>query len=147
MDGKDNDETYAAYKKLEEEWNKDLKRLANCHQFVSMVSELTGSHLNWVQGQKAIMNNWLDLMGYPTKEEIADVAKKFILNEHRLDELDELVYGMRQNWGFRKQSLASLLEIQNELGNVINKEYFENKNNKIKSLVDELNEAKTFFIQ
>lgn len=145
MASKNNEEAYMAYIKAEEDWNHAFKQMANCHRFVELAGKLADIHLTRVEAQKAMMENWLDFLGIATKEEIADAAKPFISNENKLDSLDDQAYLLTANWNSRKHSLITLKEILDELTILLEEEYFENKNNKIKSLVNELNEVKESF--
>ncbi|MEK4536361.1 hypothetical protein NST21_13660 [Peribacillus sp. FSL K6-1552] len=145
MPGMEN-ETYIEYKKLEEEWNKHIKQTANCERFVLLVEELVGSHLNQVQDQRAIIKYWLDFMNYMSKEEIVNVAKHYIMNETKLDHLDDITYNISKKWN-EKGNFTSLKEVLNEMSFVLKESRMEMMNNEINNLKDELKEVKLLFVK
>jgi hypothetical protein len=145
MSCKDN-ESYHAYKKWEEEWNEHLKSLANCHQLVVLVEEMLGIHLERVQNMRKFGQKWLNQMGYPNKDEVAHIAKRVIVHEEKLDNLDDLVYVIRKSWSLKIQSLTTLKRVTDEMRLVLEEEQLKNKKIGLNQLKEELNEVKSLFL-
>ena len=102
-------------KKLEKILNKRFKRLTNRQQFVVLVEKLLDQHIKQVQYQRNLVNKWLDSKGYANKEEISNVAKKYISNESKLDNLEDLIHNISKNLNSNKQVLKSFKQELNEL--------------------------------
>ncbi|MCM2534286.1 hypothetical protein NDK43_20435 [Neobacillus pocheonensis] len=61
------------------------------------------------------MKKFLDANGFANKNEFVTVTKQHILNEAKLDDLDDQIYKMTQEWNLKKQKLASIREKLDEL--------------------------------
>jgi hypothetical protein len=145
MPCKDN-ESYHAYKKWEEEWNEHLKGLANCHRFVVLVEEMLGIHLERVQNMRRLGQKWLNQMGYPNKDEVAHIAKRIIIQEDKLDHLDDSVYMIHKSWNSKVQSLTTLKGVMDEMRLVLEEEHLKNRKTELNQLKEELNEVKSLFL-
>ncbi|MGG1677174.1 hypothetical protein ACIFOT_15660 [Neobacillus sp. NRS-1170] len=117
------------YKQLEEKLNRKIKQLFNCHQFIVIVKMMLSLHLRRVRNQRILVNNWLDSKDYANKEEIANVAKNYISNEAKVDELDDLLFSMTKKWNKQKKSLITINEVLNELKTLIEQECTKEENN------------------
>ncbi|MFD2679771.1 hypothetical protein [Bacillus seohaeanensis] len=144
MPCKDN-ESYHAYKKWEEEWNEYLRGLANCHRFVVLVEEVLDIHLERVQNMRVIGQKWLNQMEYPNKDEVAHIAKRTIVQEDKLDHLDDLVYMIGKNWSLTMKSITTLKGVMDEMRLVL-EEQLKNKKTGLDQLKEELDEVKSLFL-
>ncbi|PGY12995.1 hypothetical protein [Bacillus sp. AFS031507] len=133
-----NNESTIAYKIFEKMLNRKIKSYFNCHRIVVLVDKLLRYHIKRVRIYRFIVKKWLDSKGYSNKEQIADVAKKYISIEAKLDDFDDSLYSITQNWNKKKQSLASMIDNLNELRMILRVEQDENKKNKISLLKDEI---------
>jgi hypothetical protein len=136
---------YHEYKKREKEWNRTIKRLANCPHFVQLIEVMVDTHLNQVQSHRKLIQQWLSLLEYPNKDEVAHVAKTFITNENKIDDLDDMIYSMRETANSTNQSLSTLIKAMQHMKLVLEEEHVKNKKNRINHLRDELNEVKSLF--
>ncbi|MCL6571367.1 MAG: hypothetical protein K6T88_06725 [Bacillus sp. (in: Bacteria)] len=80
------------YKKIEDDFNRQLLTQANSLSFIRMVGAAIEEHLNQLVALKELSEQWLNLMDLPTRDDIADIAEKVIKNEDRLDNLDDMLY-------------------------------------------------------
>ncbi|MGG1675031.1 hypothetical protein ACIFOT_04675 [Neobacillus sp. NRS-1170] len=113
------------FKQLEEKLNGKIKCLFNRHKNFIYVKKMIWLDLKRVRIQRIIAKNWLNSKGYVTKEEISNIAKKYISIEEKVDDLDDLVFSMTKNWNSNKQSLTSMHEILNKLKSLMEEEYRE----------------------
>ncbi|MEH7308781.1 hypothetical protein [Neobacillus drentensis] len=125
-----NNESTIAYKLFEKMLNRKIKRFINCHRFVVLVDKLLRYHLKRVRFYRLFVKKWLDSEGYSNKEEIADVAKKYISIDAKLDDCDDSLYSMSNKWNIKKQSLAILKGNMIELQMILKEAQDENKKNK-----------------
>ncbi|HZG72295.1 MAG TPA: hypothetical protein VEY51_12240 [Chondromyces sp.] len=144
MPGYDN-ETFTEYKKLEEEWNTSFKEHLNSRLFVVLASALINCHLDQVEYKREIVKSWLDSNQLANRDEIAELTKTQILIESKVDDYDDLIYIFAQKWHSRRNMLDSLEQLMLDLQVMLNEEYREGRNNKIKSLKEELMEVKSLF--
>ncbi|MEH7378567.1 hypothetical protein [Neobacillus drentensis] len=133
-----NNESTIAYKIFEKMLNRKIISYFNCHRIVVLVDKLLRYHMKRVRIYRFLVKKWLDSKGYSTKEQIADVAKKYISIEAKLDDFDDSLYSITQNWNKKKQSLASMIDNLNELRMILRVDQDENKKNKISLLKDEI---------
>jgi len=124
-----NNESTIAYKIFEKMLNRKIKSYFNCHRFVVLVDKFLRSHIKRVRIYRFLVKKWLDSKGYSNKEQIADVAKKYISIEAKLDDFDDSLYSITQNWNTKKQSLASMIDNLNEVRMILRVEQDENKKN------------------
>ncbi|MGG1674337.1 hypothetical protein ACIFOT_01180 [Neobacillus sp. NRS-1170] len=125
MPAMDND-SYDSYIKLEKKINRKMKRMANSYRVVAIVDKGLDLHLDRVQFQRMMVNDWLDSNGYAIKDEIAHVAKKHILIEAKVDDLEEKIFRIVQEWNKKKKLLTVLNENLHELNKFMNEENIEN---------------------
>jgi hypothetical protein len=57
-----------------------------------MVGAAMEEHLNQLLALRELSEQWLDCMGLANRDNIADIAKKVIENEERLDRLDDILH-------------------------------------------------------
>lgn len=93
------------YKKIEDDINRKLFSQINTLSFIRLIGEVIEEHLNQILVLRELSEQWLDFMDLPTRDDIADIAKKIIENEERLDRLDEILH----------QSLVEIKENRNEM--------------------------------
>ena len=79
-------------KKIENDVNRELFSRANSIAFIKMVGETMENHLNQLVSLRSSTKQWLDLMEFPIRGEIAEIAGKIIEIEDRLDRLDDQLY-------------------------------------------------------
>jgi uncharacterized protein Yka (UPF0111/DUF47 family) len=80
------------YKEIEDDINRQLLSETNSLSFIRMVGAVIEEHLNQLVALRELTEQWLNFMDFPTRDDIADVAKKVIKNEERLDNLDDNLY-------------------------------------------------------
>jgi hypothetical protein len=111
-----------------------------------LVEEMLGIHLERVQNMRKFGQKWLNQMGYPNKDEVAHIAKRAIVHEDKLDNLDDLVYVIRKSWSSKIQSLTTLKRVMDEMRLVLEEEQLKNKKIGLNQLKEELNEVKSLFL-
>lgn len=79
-------------KKIENDINSKIYLIINSLPFVAKIGEEIDWHLDRVIEIRESSDKWLEVMGFPTREAIAAIAKNLIKLEHRLDCLDENLY-------------------------------------------------------
>ncbi|MEH7484440.1 hypothetical protein V7157_25885, partial [Neobacillus drentensis] len=87
-----NNESTIAYKIFEKMLNRKIISYFNCHRIVVLVDKLLRYHIKRVRIYRFLVKKWLDSKGYSNKEQIADVAKKYISIEAKLDDFDDSLY-------------------------------------------------------
>ncbi|MEH7014788.1 hypothetical protein V7087_28970 [Neobacillus niacini] len=133
-----NNESTIAYKLFEKMLNRKIKRFINCHRFVVLVDKLLRYHLKQVRINRFFVKKWLESKGYSNKEEIAEVAKKYISIEAKLDDCDDSLFSITQNWNLKKQSLASVRSNLNELQMIFKVGQDENRIKKMIQIKDDI---------
>lgn len=79
-------------KKMENDINSKIYLKINSLSFVAKIGEEIDCHLDNVIEIRETTDKWLEVMGFPTRDEVAAIAKNLIKLEHRLDCLDENLY-------------------------------------------------------
>jgi hypothetical protein len=133
------------YKDFERECNKKIHAITNSQTFADAFGSAMEDHLDHVEAQQKIINNWLAVLDIPNKDDIAALALRKIDCEERIDNLDETIYNLKmdikKNNVMLKKLTTSLIEnlnfLENEIKNV--------KANKLKTLEIELEELKLLF--
>ncbi len=98
------------YKKLEDELNRKLYSLTNSLPFITMAGKALDQHLDMIAVSRKLTVQSLALMDYPSRDDVADIAKRIIRIEERLDGLDECLY----------LTLVEVEEYRNQIGKFIN---------------------------
>lgn len=137
---------YEKFKNCEEQQNRIIKDFLNSPQFVDNTSVMLEMHLDRIQIERVIVHHLLRNGGYPTKDEIATIAKRIINREARIDELEDSVYQFL-NTCFRNQNRihqlkGSMAKMRSSL-----KELNKNENNRLIDLKEELKQVKYLFKQ
>ena len=96
-------------KKIEDDVNRELFSRANSIAFIKMVGETMENHLNQLVSLRSSTKQWLDLMEFPTRDEIAEIAGKIIEIEDRLDRLDDQLY----------QTIKGVKECRNQMAGLV----------------------------
>ncbi|MFB3168991.1 hypothetical protein P5G62_017855 [Neobacillus sp. 179-C4.2 HS] len=133
------------YKSLEKEWNKQIHLSANCLTFTHSFGKAIEHHLNHVEIQKKVINNWLTVFDIPKKEDLARLAVRKVECEEKLDNLEETLYML--NIGL-KSNYSQLKKLNTSLRGMLcffEYEVKDLKAVKIKSLENELEELKSLF--
>jgi BMFP domain-containing protein YqiC len=93
------------YKKLEDDMNRWIFSQTNSLSFVQYAGKVLEQHLNDLQAARKLTEQWLESMDLPTRNDLAEVAKRIIQTESRLDLLEEALY----------QTVAETKEKQNQI--------------------------------
>lgn len=133
------------YKQLENEWNKMIHSSTNCLTFTRAFGKEIENHLDQVEIQQNVINNWLTQFNLSKKDDFAELANRKVDCEDMLDDLEERLYtvniALKNNYSQLKRFNKSLSEMlcvmENEVKNL--------KVHKIKSLKNELEELKRLF--
>jgi uncharacterized protein Yka (UPF0111/DUF47 family) len=96
-------------KKIEDDINRQLSSQTNSLSFIEMVGAAIEEHLNQIEALRVLSEQWLNFMDLPTRDDIADIAKKVIKNEERLDELDDKLY----------QTLVDIKKNRNQMAKLV----------------------------
>ncbi|PLT33273.1 hypothetical protein [Bacillus sp. V5-8f] len=80
------------YKKMEEDLNRKIRCMTNSMTFVKMAGEAMDTHLNHVVAIRNQSQKWLDRNNLASRNDMADMAKRIIRHEDRLDLLDDELY-------------------------------------------------------
>ncbi|MEH7354942.1 hypothetical protein V7150_15400 [Neobacillus drentensis] len=96
------------YKKIEDDINRKIFSQTNSLSFIKMTGTAIEEHLNHLVGARELTKQWLDCNGLPTRDDIADIAKKIIENEDRLDRLDDAFYAVLMNIKASRRQMAVL---------------------------------------
>jgi chromosome segregation ATPase len=133
------------YKNLEKEWNEQIHSSTNCLAFTHAFGKAVENHLDHVVIQQKVINNWLTVLDIPNKDDLAELAKRKVDCEDKLDHLDETLYmlniSLKNNHSQLKKFNKSLREMLCFIGNEVK----DLKEIKIKSLKNELEELKRLF--
>jgi len=95
-------------KKIEDDINRNIFSQANSLSFIKMTGAAIEEHLNHLVAARELTKQWLDCNGLPTKDDIAEIAKKIIENEDRLDRLDDTLYLVLMNIKASRRQMAGL---------------------------------------
>jgi hypothetical protein len=133
------------YKNLEKEWNKQIHSSTNCLTFTHSFGKAVENHLDHVVIQQKVINNWLTVLDIPNKDDLAELAKRKVDCEDKLDNLEETMY--RLNIGIKNghSQLNKLTIALREMLCFIENEIKDLKAIKIKSLKNELEELRRLF--
>ncbi|MEH7252530.1 hypothetical protein V7111_10440 [Neobacillus niacini] len=80
------------FKEIEDELNRKLYSYTNSSPFIAMAGKAIDQHLEMVRVIRMITVQWLEINGYPSRDDVADIARRIIRLEERLDSLDEGLY-------------------------------------------------------
>lgn len=133
------------YKSLEKEWNKMIHSSTNCLTFIHAFGKAIENHLDKVVVQQKIINNWLTVFDIPKKDDFAEVARKKVDCEDKLDNLEETLYML--NIGLKRDysQLKKLNQSLRGMHHFFEDEVKDLKVIKIKSLKSDLEELKKLF--
>jgi hypothetical protein len=98
------------YKKIEDDINHQLFFRINTPDFIERFGEYMESHLDTVEGFRKCSERWLEEIGYPTREYIADVAKNLIKLEDRLDCLEYELFQTGADFEQYRLKIAGLID-------------------------------------
>ena len=79
-------------KSMEAEINSKMLLKTNSLAFIEKIAEVIESHLDHVEETRASTEKWLELMGLPTRDEMAAIAINLLKLEQRLDGLDDVLF-------------------------------------------------------
>jgi hypothetical protein len=123
------------YKKIEDDFNRKLFTKTNSLAFIAMVGEIMETHLDHLVATKELSKQWLDKMELPTRDSIAEVARKKIEIEDRLDRLEDQLYlsieAMKQCRSQMAVLAWKMAELSAEFGHGQKKDEMEEKNKNI----------------
>lgn len=133
------------YKNLEKEWNKQIHSSTNSLTFTQAFGKAVENHLDHVVIQQKVINNWLIVFDIPNKDDFAELAKRKIDCEDKLDNLEETMYMLNIGIKNSHSQLNKLNIALREMLCFIENEVKDLKAIKIKSLKNELEELKRLF--
>lgn len=123
-------------KKIEDDINRKLFSITNSLSFVTMCGVTLEEHLNQLLAVRELSEQLLDCLGFPTRDDIAAIAKKIIVFEDRLDRLDENLHLTLVDMEESRTQVArmtwEMAELSAEFGQVIEGELV--KKNQIKGM-------------
>jgi hypothetical protein len=144
MDSRHQD-TGTFYNGLEKEWNKRIHAYTNSLAFITAFGKALENHLDYIEINQTLINNWLTEFDIPNKEDFVNLAGRKVDCVEKIDSLEDTIYEL--NMGMKKdntelkklnQSLSDMLcLIETEVRNV--------KVCRIKTLEHELEELKFLF--
>ncbi|MEC1524780.1 hypothetical protein P9D43_22500 [Neobacillus niacini] len=133
------------YKNLEKYWNKRIHSSTNCPTFTRAFGKSFENHLDQVEIQQKVINNWLTQFNLSKKDDFAELANRKVDGEDKLDDLEEKLYTvnvvLKNNYSELKKLNKSLSEMLCGMENEVK----DLKVHKIKSLKNELEELKRLF--
>lgn len=100
---------------IESDFNRKLFSKANSLTIIAMVGEALENHVNQILAIRKSWEIWLEEMGLPTRDDVADVACTLIKIENCLDCLDEDLYQTWEQVAQTRRQLAGLGIILKEM--------------------------------
>lgn len=99
-------------KKIEVDMNQKLFSAANSINFIAMVNEALACHVSQVLEIRKSAEAWLEHWELPNRDDVANIARKQIEIENRLDCLDEDLY---QTWEKLKETQKKLAGLDGQI--------------------------------
>lgn len=108
-----------AFKQLESYINDQILKNLNNEHFVSMIACTLDSHLTEVEEVRSLVQKWFELLDVPSKDDIALLSLNIIQKEKKLDEMEDGLYQLKQNFKGYKGKLEKyksvLMDVEREL--------------------------------
>lgn len=139
-----NNDSIEMLKQHEKETNQEMISMFNCEEAVYLTAKTLDVHLQQVLAARTVVEEWMQWMNIPNKQDVTDVAVKIIKLEDKADQLEEKMFELSGKLANSQNVLTSYSKHLRELKQFIESETDDPKT-KREMLENELEELKQLF--